>query len=324
MKKIFFVVSRVIISLALLVFLFSKVDLKATIGVITKVDSFYFVLSVVTLFIIYVFALYRWKMLLVAQGIDVPLKRVVSSFSGGIFFSLFLPSTIGGDIARSVDLGSYTRRQSVVVATVLLDRLSGFVGLGIVSLVALIFGCRFVDEPAVYFVVFSLMVALVGLLLVVFNKKIYNKMNGSTYKNGGFKDTFKKLHSEIYFFRSRPHVLILNLIYSIIIQGASSLVGYFLLRSLRLNINIIYPLVLTPVISVISTLPISIGGLGLRDASSVFFYTKVGVTKDVAFAQSLLSFSLVVALGLIGGIIYVSTLRYRRIQPYQAGTKHNK
>lgn len=318
MKKILSMVMRIGVSAALLVFLFRKIDFKATLKVILLLRPAYFTLAVIIFFVIYVLVLYRWKMLLNAQGICLPLKRVVSSFSGGIFFSLFLPSTIGGDIARSLDLGLHTSRRSVIVASVFLDRLSGFVGLVLVALASLIFGHRLINEPSVYLTVFLLAVLLGGILLIIFNKGIYRRLNHPLPKKGGLLDNLRKLHAEIYYFRSKPSILYLNLIYSIIIQAGSSFVSFVLLRSLNVNLNIVYPLVFNPLITTITTLPISIGGLGLRDASSIFFYAKAGVAKDAALAQSLLNFALIVFFGLIGGIIYVSTLHYRRLQPYQA------
>jgi uncharacterized protein (TIRG00374 family) len=139
------------------------------------------------------------------------------------------------------------------------------------------------------------------------------------HKREGLKDKLRRLHAEIYFFRSKPAVLYLNFFYSVVIQAGSAFVSYLLLRSLHSNIKIIYPLIFTPLVTLITTIPIAIGGLGLRDASSVFFYAKAGVGKDVALGQSLLSFSLIASIGLIAGIIYVSTLRYRRIQPDKTG-----
>lgn len=323
MKKIFSVLLRTSVSLALLVVLFKKIDFRSTFRVISHIEPLYMVIALVVFLVINILVLYRWKMLLNAQGICLPLKRILSSFAGGVFFNLFLPSTIGGDIARTVDLSLHTKRRSVIVASVLLDRLSGFVGLVIVAIVALIFGHRLINTPSVYLIVFFLAALSGGILLVIFNNGAYRRLNRSVLKRGSFWDNFRKLHAEIYFFRSKPFVLYLNLSYSIIIQAGSALVSYFLLRSLNVKLNIIYPLIFTPIIAIITTLPIAIGGLGLRDVSSIFFYATAGVAKDTALAQSLLNFAMIVFFGLIAGIIYVSTLRYRRLQPYQAGS-HSK
>lgn len=318
-KKAFSLLLRFGISLVLIFILFKKIDFRSTFQVIAHLDKVYFFLALVIFVIVDIFAFLRWKMLLDAQAAHFPLPRVLGSFSGGLFFNLFLPSTIGGDVARTLDLGSHAKSRSVIAASVLLDRLSGFVGLVIVAWVSLIFGNKFVGEPSVYWIVF-LMGALLGIfLLVIFNNGIYTRVKGSLHKKG-LVDNIRKLHCEMYFFRSKPSVLYLNLLYSLIIQSGASVFSYFILRSLGARINIIYPLIFNPVITVITTLPVSIGGLGLRDMSSVFFYAKAGVSKDVALAQSILNFAVIVLFGLIGGLIYVSTFHHRRIQPHQANT----
>ena len=328
MKKVFSVLFRVSISIALLVILFQKIDYKSTFKVIAQIEPVYLSLAVAIFFVLKILVIYRWKILLDAQEVDVPLKRMVSSFCGGDFLNLFLPSTIGGDIARSIDLGMHTKRHNVIAASVLLDRLSGFAGVVLVALVSLIFGYRlFLDQPSVYLVVFIFTGILGGLLLFIFHKGIYNRLNRFAIpknKNApgpgamaGLKDKIMKLHSEMHFFRSRPQVLYLNLLCSVLIQLGCALVSYFLLLSLHAGIRIIYPLVFTPITIIITTLPISIGGLGLRDVSSIFFYGKAGVAKDAALAQSLLSFAIMAAFSFLSGIIYVSTLHNRRLQPDQ-------
>jgi Kef-type K+ transport system membrane component KefB len=51
----------------------------------------------------------------------------------------------------------------------------------------------------------------------------------------------------------------------------------------------------------------------LRDATTIFFFTKVGLSKDLSLSISLISFIFLVVVGCIGGIIYVLTLHSRRL-----------
>ena len=223
-------------------------------------------------------------------------------------------------MARTVDLGLHTKRRSLIAASVLLDRLSGFIGLVIVALSALFFGFKLVNEPSVLMILLLFAGILIAVLLVIFNNGIYRWLNRLLHAKKGIFDVIRKLHAEVYFFRSKPAVVCLNIFYSIIIQAGASVSSYFILRSLKVNINMVYPLIFNPVITVITSLPISVGGLGLRDAATVFFDAKAGVSKDIALAQSILNFTIILVFGLIGGIIYVSTLRYRRLQSHQTNS----
>jgi len=177
LKKIFPVLLRICISIILLAFLFKQVDAKSLIAVIKNADAGLLVLGAVIYFLVYVFCLFRWEMLLKGAKIHLSLKRVIISFAGGIFFNLFLPSTIGGDFVRSIDLATHTRRPREVVATVFLDRLSGYVGLVIVALFAFLFGWKLIEDKSVLLSIAIITGILAVILLVLFNRFLYSKIN---------------------------------------------------------------------------------------------------------------------------------------------------
>ncbi len=89
-----------------------------------------------------------------------------------------------------------------------------------------------------------------------------------------------------------------------------------------IKINMAYFFVYLPIIGAITLLPISIGGLGLRDATTVFFFAQAGVSKDMAFAMSLINFSFIVFYASIGGLIYVFTVHHRRIPHHKPHHPH--
>jgi hypothetical protein len=93
---------------------------------------------------------------------------------------------------------------------------------------------------------------------------------------------------------------------------------YLIAASMGLKLKLIYFFVYIPIIGAVSMLPISIGGLGLRDAITIYFFGKAGVAKDLAFAMSLVNFSFILITGIAGGLIYyVFTVRNRRLQSRQ-------
>jgi hypothetical protein len=256
-------------------------------------------------------------MLLKAAKIHLPFKRVAISCAGGLFFSLFLPSTIGGDLVRSIDLAVHTKKTHEVVATVLLDRLSGYIGLVIIALLAVLFGWGLVrDNPTVLISVAIIVAILIAVLLVIFNKSLYSRINKllRSPEAGKIREFIKDLHQEMHIFRHHKDIAIKNLIISLGIQVIGPVTFYILALSLGVKISMVYFFVFIPIIGAITLLPISLGGLGLRDATTIFFFAKAGVGKDMAFAMSLLSFSFILILGVIGGIIYALTLRHRRVQ----------
>ena len=318
-KKILSIFVRIGISLILLVILFkfNKIDMGDLVADIKSADKLFLTIGFGVFFLVYFLGFLRWQMLLKAANIKIPLKKIISSFSGGIFFSIFLPSTIGGDIVRSADLGEHTRKVREVIATVFLDRLSGYIGLVVVILPALLLGRDLVHDNVVFSSVAVIIAVLVIVLLVLFNNRIYSVITKflSTPGAGRIKETIKDMHQEIHIFRNHKRVIIFNLILSTFIQVISPLSIYFIACSLGLNVNFIYFLIFLPIIGAITLIPISIGGLGLREGLFVVYFAKAGVIKQLALAMSLLSFSFVVIYGAIGGLIYVLTVHHRRLQP---------
>ena len=315
-KKLLGIILRVGISIALLVFLFGQVDGKALFRIIRGADIWLLLLAFLIFTLVYAVCLFRWEMLLKAVRVYLPVKRIIVSFSGGMFFNVFMPSTIGGDLVRSFDLAAHTKKGKEVVATVLLDRLSGYAGMVLVAVAAMIFGYRLVQDRVVVLIVLAIVALLVLILLLLFNNFCFSKINRFFHASNSSRlmTAIKNTHQELYYFRQRKRVLFLNLAYSLFVQVVAPVSYYLIAVALGIKTDIIYFFIFFPLIGAITLLPISIGGLGLRDAITIYFFAKAGMAKDAAFAISIMVFFYTLLLGALGGIIYVFTLHSRRVQ----------
>ncbi len=318
-KNILAVLLRISMSILLLILLFklNKIDLKVLLSDIKGADKLFLAIGFTIFFSGYVLGFLRWRMLLKVAEIAIPIKKLISSFCGGIFFSIFLPSTIGGDLVRTADLAGHTKKTKEVIASVFLDRLSGYTGLVFVILPALLLGRNLVLDKVVFSSVFSIILLLVVILLVLFNNFIYNKITNFLSRPGAgkIKEMIKNMHQEIHVYRNHKKMIICNLAISFLIQLIAPVSVYFISLSLGIKINFMYFFIFIPIIGAITLLPIAIGGLGLREGLFVVYFAKAGVVKQLALAMSLLSFSFVVFYAAIGGLIYVLTVHYRRLQP---------
>lgn len=317
-KNTLLLLLRISISILLLVLLFkiNKIDLQVLINDIKGADKRLLATGFLFFFLVYLLGFFRWRMLLKTSGINISLKRLISSFSGGIFFSIFLPSTIGGDLVRAADLAGHTKKVKEVIATVFLDRLSGYMGLVFVILLALLLDRDLIADKVVFSSVSAIIILLAAGLLVLFNSTIYSGITRflSSPGAGKIKETIKNMHQEIHVFRHHKKMIALNLLISFIIQLIGPVSIYFIALALGVKINFIYFLIFLPIIGAITLLPIALGGLGLREGLFVVYFAKAGVVKQLALAMSLLSFSFVVFYGAIGGLIYVLTVHHRRLQ----------
>lgn len=306
--------------LLVLLFKFNKIDTRALIADIKGADKFFLFIGLGICFFNYILGFLRWKMLIMAAGIKIPIGRLISSFSGGIFFSIFLPSTIGGDFVRSVDLAGHTKKAKEVIATVFLDRFSGYIGLVFVVIPALFLGRNLILDKVVFSSVAVIIGLLIIILLVLFNNYVYSGISRflTSPNSGKIRELIKDIHQEIHVFKGHKKIIIFNLLISFLIQLLSPLSVYYIGLALGIKISFIYFLIFLPIIGAVTLLPIAIGGLGLRESLFVMYFAKAGVIKQLALAMSLLSFSFVVFYAAIGGIIYVLTVRRRRLQSDQS------
>jgi len=319
LKKVFTIILRISISVILLTFLFyfKKIDVHNLLADIKSADKLLLLLAFFISLFSYILCFFRWEMLLKAAEVYLPIKRVIISFCGGIFFNLFLPSTIGGDFVRTVDLSKHTKRTKEVVATVFLDRLSGYVGLAITVLFSLILGWKLIKNDVTVLMPAALIILiLIILLLVLFNKFLYSQINKllEIPNAGKFRESIKNLLEEIHYFRNHKKVLFNNLILSLFIQAIGPLVFYITALSLGVTkINLLYFFIFIPIIGAITLLPISIGGFGVRESTSVLLFATAGITESPAVAMALLNSIFILIYGVIGGIIYVLAVHHRRI-----------
>ncbi|MDD5618265.1 MAG: flippase-like domain-containing protein, partial [Candidatus Omnitrophica bacterium] len=143
------------------------------------------------------------------------------------------------------------------------------------------------------------------------NKKVFVLVNKiARFKL--LKTYLEKIHNSCYSFRTKRKVMFWAILLSLVIQGGFSVVFYFTGMSLGINLNIVYYLALVAIISIVTFLPISIGGLGLRDNAAVILFSAFGVTADRIAAMTLLVFFYVFFIGAMGGIIYAFALCHRR------------
>jgi glycosyltransferase 2 family protein len=315
LKKIGVLFLRISISLALLIFLFKQVDFSSLLEIVKKADKMPLFLSFLMTFFGYLFCFLRWKMLLDAAGIKLPQKRLVSAFSGGIFFNMFLPSTVGGDFVRSADIGYHSKKTGTVVATVLLDRISGFAGMIAVALIALVLGLGIIKDQRIVFAIVILTVLLALIVLLVFNDRACGFLEKILFsiRPEKIRSSLQSVLRQMHGFKEHKPVVVKNLLLSIAIQSVGPIATYIVAVSFHLKVNIIYFFLFVPIISAVTLLPVSIGGLGVRDYMTILLFTHMGISKNFAFAFSLLGFFFLLAYAGIGGLVYVFTLHHRRV-----------
>jgi len=131
---------KVLISLGLIAYLFTRIDLAEVKEAVTSANYLYLALALALYFGAIALNVYKWGYLLRAQGLAVPFIGLLNHTFVGLFFANLPLSQVMGDIARGVDLARHTKGHGAEVAvSVLMDRLIGLASFLFASVVTLAF-----------------------------------------------------------------------------------------------------------------------------------------------------------------------------------------
>lgn len=133
---------KILISLVLFasLFIFGKVDLHKAVEVGLKADKGYLLLAVALSLASTFLNAHRWQLLAAAVGLEKSLLKLVQFCFVGLFFNLFLPSTVGGDFSRCYYLSKGTGKYVNAFYSVLADRTVGIAVLFLFASVGILVG----------------------------------------------------------------------------------------------------------------------------------------------------------------------------------------
>ena len=254
----------------------------------------------------------RWKFILDVQGLRMAWSRVFCVFFIGQFFNSFMFGSTGGDLARAYYAAKETHhKKTEAVATVVIDRLIGLVVLHFIASVMLVARYRFFIQNWETHVPALIMIALIAItivgLLIIFNIRFF--MGWPIFRfiehNQKLRPIIRRLIIAIYLYRRRSATLIKTIFLSFVIHFLIFAQCYCLGRSLQINAGFLDYLTIIPLIMSISALPITPGGLGIREGLSVTMFSALNVSASQSLPLSLMIYFISVALSLIGGLIFL-------------------
>jgi len=292
---------RVVVSLGLIAFMLSRLDLENMLRFLRRADAFLVFLTLVTVFVDRLFMVTRWIQLVEALDVRVARWRMVKIFFLSTFFGSFLPSGVGGEAVRAVSFSRLTERGVESVASVVMDRLLGLLSMLLTGLLSLSFFYRVYPHPALLAFVVVGSIGLVSGLALALSRRLHAKTLAT-----GKDNWWTKAARAMGRYRARLGTLGLVLLLSVGVQLLRVLQAYLLSEALGLGTPAIYFLCFIPPILIVTMLPISIGGWGTTNVAYVALFSQVGMDLDGAFVLSVLILALGIIGNLPGGLIYAA------------------
>jgi uncharacterized protein (TIRG00374 family) len=243
--------------------------------------------------------------LLAAIEVNVPLVELTNIYFIGFLFNNLLPSGLGGDAMRMIELSRHSERVSDAVTSVVVDRFLGLSALQAIALIALVADWGAVPPAVAYFTVAIFLGGLVvGYLLI--NRPLYTTLRArvglfrrlSDIKMiGNLAESFQR-----YPLSALGRAYLVALLFNLSLIAMNVFIG----TALGAQVSLAQYAIFVPITSLVLLLPISFAGLGVREETYRRLFSEVGVPQEIAVAMSLLVYVFGnICTGLIGGVIYL-------------------
>jgi len=229
----------------------------------------------------------RWKGLSV-QGPEIPFKTYYAYTAMGYFFNNLLPTGFGGDAVKSLAFGKKFNQTSQSVSAVLLARIQGLLAMFLCFFLALPFALNQAEIPIVYTI--TMTVALLACMVIVVLCLFSDKIPIPHFLTDRLA-FIPKLQNSLSIYRKHKKQILLSSLDSLWLQLLTLFIAYAYFRAVGVDIDISILVVFTSITTVISMVPISLNGIGVREGTQVALFTGIlGIPASVVLSAGLLGY----------------------------------
>jgi glycosyltransferase 2 family protein len=252
------------------------------------------VFPIFTVFILWIRG-YRWWILLRLVGIPYTKRRSSMVWAIGFFAASITPGKVG-DAVRALYVSRETGRGlGESFLTVFMDRLMDLVVVLVFGVATiLLFSYRYTDMPSIWVIV-AASVAALGLVYLVLNRSLMRALAGPFFRALTPKKYRAQLSTQVHGFydalslyagrwRSTAFAFFLTLVF----WAGIVLLAYTATRILEIDVSFGYVALMMPMVTLVEIVPISISGIGTREAAVIFFFAAVGIGSAQAVAFSIM------------------------------------
>jgi uncharacterized membrane protein YbhN (UPF0104 family) len=307
-RRMLLVITQICVSAALLFFLLRQIDVAKLIAIWGNVRQPFLWLAVALQLGGVLISALKWWLLLRASGQPMPYRWTVRTYLIGQFFSNFLPTQIGGDAVRVYYLSRRIGRPAIAVASVFVERITGFLALTLIGAVALSFSAdRLNNAPQLLLGLIGCLLAAAGGLMMALAAP-WGVRWLTRIKLPDFMAWQRRLRSfagslAMYYAYPRTLALVIALAFG---YQLSWIAGNSAVTSaLGLAVPLAFVAFMVPISDIVGLMPIFFNSLGAREGTFVLLLGLLGVPAENALAAAFLIFAVRLVVSLLGGVLYM-------------------
>lgn len=285
---------------ALIVFLLLRsANVRETIRSVLRTDHRVWVPAIILYLLGQVVCSYKWKVIAGAAGFQNSFRRYLSYYFIGMFFNLFLPSTVGGDAVKCYYLSNDDPRGRTAPAiyTVLVERFTGLVVLVWMLCIAVLLPAGR-DIPAA---IKALLVAASVLVLLV--TPFVPALSMTFLKRFSWARTMLR---DIRVYWQRPRTILAALFWSLVFHLLFITVHVLIGKGIGIEAPLSFYLIVYPAATLAGFIPLALNGIGPREATYIGLFSLVGVKQPDSLAFGILWLGVMICGNLTGALFYIS------------------
>lgn len=284
-------------SAIVLALLFTVLPAGELIAAIRRLPIAVWVLAIAAYLMLHLIGVAKWRLLVNGAGAGLSFADGVRAYYSGLFGNTFLPSIVGGDVVRAGVALGVVRSKSGLILGSLVDRVQDIVGLGLVAGFGALVSPRAL-EPESRFVFLALGAILtaggLGALLA-------SRLFPSRHLPFRLRRKLVAVRRAVRATAARPSRLVAALVLGMLLQSLLIVLNWVLGLAIGIDIPLYVWFFVWPLAKISGLLPVTQGGIGVREAAQAALFAPFGVSAVMAVAAGLVFEVVIIAGGLVGG-----------------------
>ena len=307
MKSNWITLAKATLGIGLLALLLRWVDLRELWTVLSSITPLWIFILFAIAFVLIWLSCIKWRLFLSARGAHISILNLMELYLIGYFFNNFAPGNVGGDVIRSYMLGRHISSQSNSFGTVFLERITGFMALIGMAILASWWRPDLLEDMALRVMLLLMAVGFLAMGLLLVSSRAQDVFRSCLQKlpAHGWLLKLNRFTAVVFYFRSHRDIWVKALWLSAMFHICTIINTLAACRALGLEADFLDLAVLVPVVLVIAAVPVSMNALGIMEGAFMLFLTLAGLTPEEALSVALLLRAKNVVLALLGGLLFL-------------------
>jgi glycosyltransferase 2 family protein len=304
-KPVIILLAKLLVSGGLLAYFFSRVHPERFLNTFAKANYSWISLALVVYLFTQIISAIRWTALARPLGIETPFNDLLKYYLIGMFFNLFAPGTVGGDVSRIFylvrDKEAHAEGRAVTTMhatiSVLMDRAIGMIVLVWLGAAGLLLFPQYAVPRSVRWITLLLAAGFLGAILLL--PLVRRVLPADSHP------LVVKIRLALRSYRTQWRALAIASLLSLVVHLIQAWMHSIMGRALGLDVPYSFCIILYPLVGTFASIPVSLNGLGLREGGYIYLLAVIGIGTEPAIAFGLLLFLIVALDSLIGGVVFL-------------------